>query len=124
MEQRQIPQQALEYLTRCLRHAVSNGQYLTPELLEEAIAEYMPNTRRKPSKYCIKHGQLKAPHGLLVHRCCLPGFRRKRATTLPAYPSGGAQFSGQIGCFTASPPYQQPRMECGCDSPCRGNTAP
>jgi len=40
MEQHQIPQQALEYLTRCLRHAVSNGQYLTPELLEEAIAEY------------------------------------------------------------------------------------
>ena len=40
MEDRRIPQQALEYLTRCLRHAVSNGQYLTPELLEEAIAEY------------------------------------------------------------------------------------
>jgi hypothetical protein len=40
MESRHIPQQALEYLTLCLRHAVSNGQYLTPELLEEAIAEY------------------------------------------------------------------------------------
>ncbi|PXX39845.1 MULTISPECIES: hypothetical protein [Aquitalea] len=40
MEQRHIPQQALEYLTHCLRHAVSNGQYLTPALLEEAIAAY------------------------------------------------------------------------------------
>ncbi|BBF88036.1 hypothetical protein DLM_4483 [Aquitalea magnusonii] len=40
MEQRLIPQPVLEYLTLCLRHAVSNGQYLTPELLEEAIAAY------------------------------------------------------------------------------------
>ncbi|WP_156157082.1 hypothetical protein [Aquitalea pelogenes] len=40
MEQSQLSQQALEYLTRYLRHAVSNGQYLTAEILEQAIAEY------------------------------------------------------------------------------------
>lgn len=49
MEQSQLSQQALEYLTRCLRHAVSNGQYLTAEILEQAIAEYNAEHPQTPT---------------------------------------------------------------------------
>ncbi|MBV8680715.1 MAG: hypothetical protein JO338_09750 [Aquitalea sp.] len=40
MQEQQMSQQALEYLTHYLRHAVSNGQYLTPQRLEQAITSY------------------------------------------------------------------------------------
>ncbi|WP_293766201.1 hypothetical protein [uncultured Aquitalea sp.] len=40
MEDIRVSQEVLEYLTRCMRHAVSNGQYLTPQLLEEAIEDF------------------------------------------------------------------------------------
>jgi hypothetical protein len=54
MEQSQLSQQALEYLTRCLRHAVSNGQYLTAEILEQAIAEYNAEHAQTPHRSCTE----------------------------------------------------------------------
>lgn len=35
-----LPHDLLEFMTLRMRHAVSNGEYLTVDMLEDVIAEY------------------------------------------------------------------------------------
>jgi len=40
MEDLRFSPELLEFMTQRMRHAVSNGQYLTTELLEETLEDY------------------------------------------------------------------------------------